>query len=858
MSGCKQVRTSKTRAGWLRMGATWVGLLGLSAALMGAGLLAPCIPVAPLEVSATVEPTSGEGATAVALSCEAVGGRAPYSFSWSSSPSVTIAGASLPNALANVTQTTTFTCEVTDFAGTVESATATVTITDAPVPAEPVANAGDDKTVEIGQVVTLNGSVTGGAPPVSFAWIQISGPGQSLSGASSATASVTGTAVGTAVFELTVTDALGRTSSDTVSVQVTTEPPDPDAELRLTVGTDTLVGDENDNLFDATLFFTGTGFLQTLGNADSLDGAGGTNTLLAQFIGGGTTTPAQLANIQILDLEVTDANAKTLNLLNADSVQSVTSRHAQEALMLTNLQTAPSAYTIINAGDNDFMATIAAAALSGDDDEATVTLRGVDGATVTLQPAAGANGYETINLVSEGALANVLGAISQGGGNSLANIGISGAQSIDLGAALPASVESVDASGASGNVTVDATNAPAEFSYAGGSGNDDLDLTGSFAVTQTLSGGDGEDTIRLASADAEAVTTAGDPAENISGFEILAITDAIVGDINLTLFNLDSTLLAEAGVDTTGGAVTITLASGDNLTIEADNAGANDLTLAVGGTGTSDSVSLTLDDASINTHKLALDGIETLNLTAIDGTTTLQEVEFSPTDPPGPTIGNALLNIAGSQDVIITLIGNAVVGSALTVNASALTGDLTVAESGSQITITGGSGDDMLVGSNADDAIDGGPGDDIIIGGPGADLLTGGPGSDEFRILNAGDEDGDAITDLTDDDFVNYNAQYLGGDPVDEFTAGTTVAALTAVDHDELIVRLSEAQTTAQLAADTVAIDAIVVAFDSTKGHMVIVADDDWSDGANRTVINVTNITTLADVLALADGTVRN
>lgn len=85
----------------------------------------------------------------------------------------------------------------------------------------PTVNAGSDKTVEVGQVTTLIGTVSGGIPPYqTILWQQISGPAQTISGANGLLLSVTGTAKGAAVFQLTVTDAAGTSSSDTATVTV--------------------------------------------------------------------------------------------------------------------------------------------------------------------------------------------------------------------------------------------------------------------------------------------------------------------------------------------------------------------------------------------------------------------------------------------------------------------------------------------------------------------------------------------------------------------------------------------------------------------------------------------------------------
>ncbi len=87
----------------------------------------------------------------------------------------------------------------------------------------PVANAGPDQNVLTGDVVTLDGSAsTDDVAVTRYAWIQVSGPAASLTGADSASPTFPAVAVGTYVFKLTVLDARNASSSDFVSI-VTSE-----------------------------------------------------------------------------------------------------------------------------------------------------------------------------------------------------------------------------------------------------------------------------------------------------------------------------------------------------------------------------------------------------------------------------------------------------------------------------------------------------------------------------------------------------------------------------------------------------------------------------------------------------------
>lgn len=128
-------------------------------------------------------------------------------------PTVPAGGASL-----------TFQLTVSD--GTLTSDPDAVNITVKNVNHPPTANAGADQTKDEGSLVTLNGLASSDpdGDPLVYSWTQLSGPVATLSDPSSATPSFTAPLVNaggaTLVFQLTVSDGLGGSATDTVAITV--------------------------------------------------------------------------------------------------------------------------------------------------------------------------------------------------------------------------------------------------------------------------------------------------------------------------------------------------------------------------------------------------------------------------------------------------------------------------------------------------------------------------------------------------------------------------------------------------------------------------------------------------------------
>lgn len=151
----------------------------------------------PLSAAATASASTVCSGTSVQLSATAAGGNNNYSYAWTSTP----AGFSstLANPTVNPTANTVYNVVVSD--GT-SSVNASVTVT---VNAAPIANAGNDVTINAGGSTSL--AASGGT---SYVW---------SNGATTATITVTPSA--TTIYTVTATGSNGCTASDQVTVSVT-------------------------------------------------------------------------------------------------------------------------------------------------------------------------------------------------------------------------------------------------------------------------------------------------------------------------------------------------------------------------------------------------------------------------------------------------------------------------------------------------------------------------------------------------------------------------------------------------------------------------------------------------------------
>jgi hypothetical protein len=159
-------------------------------------------------------------------------------YAWSTNdPTIVLTGAATAAASFTapslpVASFITVSLTVTGAFGQTSTDTAIIAVSAVVVPpAILTANAGIDQNVAAGALVTVSGIASNGPSPIaSYTWTQVAGPIVTLAGADTVSASFTAPSAATAssiTLQLTVTDSLAATSSDTVIINVAAVPPPP-------------------------------------------------------------------------------------------------------------------------------------------------------------------------------------------------------------------------------------------------------------------------------------------------------------------------------------------------------------------------------------------------------------------------------------------------------------------------------------------------------------------------------------------------------------------------------------------------------------------------------------------------------
>jgi hypothetical protein len=566
-------------------------------------------------------------------------------------------------------------------------------------------------------------------------------------------ATVTNTTDATA-FQSTVTSTIAAIGSSTVANGST---------FTLTTGVDNITGAGGND----TIVADNTGTNKQLSAADSVNGGAGTDTLKVFLLAADTGfTSPQLSSIETVYLNggsvtayTAAAGTTTLSIDAASANVGATYTLAGQDLVLANkTSTAATTTTVAQAGTATNTAqTITLNAITRDL-AANATTLDVTGAKIT-----------TLNLNATGAASNVV--LKNTAGAAITTLNISGDKNLTISesAAMSAAVTTVDASKATGSVSVTETALTAAgFKFTGGTGSDTIKFVDDQFLTLTagtqLDGGAGTDKIGLLDTALSASEAA--KINATSGFEVLGLNADITLDAstvsNFKAFSIDTAATQVINTLATGSSTTITVAP-TSLTL-GTGVGVTDHTINLGGA----------TSAGIAAGTVVVTGITNLSLTS--NGTAANSITLTNSD-------NTAVSVKGAQDLTLALAVGATVGSK--VDASTMTGKLTVNGSG-------------LVGSG--DVISGGTGNDTIDGGKGADILTGGAGIDKFIFTAGTAADNASGATFGQADVIT---DFLVGTDKIAFVSGTTTDVVSAqqVAVQTAVTALAAGSTAAQIAA---------------------------------------------------------
>jgi len=532
----------------------------------------------------------------------------------------------------------------------------------------------------------------------------------------------------------------------------------------LSTSLDTATGTSIDDILTGHLIGTAVGTGSTVQVYDSINLGAGTDTFNL------TTTAATVMSA---------GNLPTLNgveILNMYSLSGTSSLVGALAPSLTTLglnsyaaasdftvTAAPASLTTINISNstqdvNDVTVTFATGATAGTETitlnltavDATTDYDVADDALITINGSAAgsANGFENVivNATGTNKLESLLTAENSGGATALKSLTVNGVGSLSIDTTLDfdtAGLGTINASANTGGVSVKV--GTDNVTFTGGSGNDTLTFgtAGDLDANDVISFGEGTDTIVLADTSISSTTTSLNAAINASGAEIIQFTAAVTG--------LDMSRVTAAKVKTAADAdMTITkLESTDTVIVTGANVANRDLTLNASlGYNTLNIEYIAANTVASTTKTVSATSQANINIVSTSDSSSLTNLSGVITNT-----ANSIITITGNGNISL---GDAVAGDALgaaaVVNASALTGKLTVISAAGASSLTGGTGADTITGGAGADTITGGAGADVINTGANTvasgDTVTPGSGADDVTIAYA-DAAGNAVVALT-------------------------------------------------------------------------------------------------------------
>lgn len=321
--------------------------------------------------------------------------------------------------------------------------------------------------------------------------------------------------------------------------------------------------------------------------ADVIDGGDGTDTLSLSNAGAALAAipaKAQITNVENLAVATTDDGALDAITFNASIVSfnavTFTVGDDTDTIAITKVTDETLTFTDIAAGDDTIAdIDVSLSDATGKADALTLNIKNADAdtaLTVTDIDSAG-GGIETLNLVLTQGKDVTAGADIIIGDVSIAaaTVNVSGTADATLGSVVSLTQKVIDASDATGNLTINV--GAAVSTVTGGAGDDTIAFGGNLTSADVVDAGDGDDTVsavlsvaainQATISNAETIAIDFDTAgssfsgTNVTGAAALVLT----GDVTNTVSNLDASVgSVQLAEDTDDEIVNVTYAAGSD------------------------------------------------------------------------------------------------------------------------------------------------------------------------------------------------------------------------------------------------------------------------------------------------------
>lgn len=560
-------------------------------------------------------------------------------------------------------------------------------------------------------------------------------------------------------------------------------------------------GTSGNDTFAASILQNAAGNLaDSFQSIDIIDGGDGSDTLTVQTQGGGAVAPT-VKNVETI--KYTAFTAQDYNMVNTSGVTKLVNSGSIVNLTASNVSNVVDLEVEGVVGNSTIIQYAAAAVAGTADTQKIVFNKATNDHSIRFDAAV--NGIETLDITSTGAANKV----KIDNADGVTKLVIGGDQALTLGFLAtvdsPSGLKTVDASAATGNLTLDlSTNvAASNLTVTGGKGNDKVTVD-NFNKDDKIDLGEGDDTLIINAADGVIVASVDIKNTEILQFKLNTDTDDASEDYSYNLSGATALTTVKVGATTAATKTNqqnLTLSSlaatAKTLELNGDGAAADtDLNKVVWNLANTAGTTQTLDikvsnkDANgnlVNTTKgvqltgdVTANGIETITLT----TDKLHADTNATTQDGGLKMALAadkLQKLTVVSETLVDLSGADMDNSVREIDASAASGgvilemdvaadaDNTVAANKS-VTVTTGAGNDqvkdLLVSVNT--TVNTGAGNDTI-------TLKGNMTASMKLVIDAGD--GNDTVNLSADATANEKEITLGAG-VDTIVINTAVAGI--------------------------------------------------------------------------------